>query len=90
MKQRLIMLESRYIYSMYGSPNIVGVIKFRRLRCAGLVARMEEGKPTGKRPLGSPRLRWETILKSLLNKKNVSIRGIEFIRSRIGIIGKSL
>ena len=53
---------------MYCSPNIVRVIKFRRLRWAGHVARMEEGrsafkiltgKPTGKRPLGRPRYRWE-------------------------------
>ena len=53
---------------MYRSPNIVRVIKSRRLRWAGNVARMEEGrsafkiltgKPTGKRPLGRPRCRWE-------------------------------
>ena len=44
------------------------VIKSRRLRWAGHVARMEEGrsafkiltgKPTGKTPLGRPRHRWE-------------------------------
>jgi hypothetical protein len=52
---------------LYRSPNIVRVIKSRRLRCAGHVARMEEGsafkistdKPTGKRPLGRPRRRWK-------------------------------
>ena len=53
---------------MYRSPNIVRVIKSRRLRWAGHVARMEEGrsaskiltgKPTGKRLLGRPRRRWE-------------------------------
>ena len=53
---------------MYRSPNIVRVIKSRRLRWAGHVARMEKGrsafkiltgKPTGKRPLGRPRRRWE-------------------------------
>ena len=47
---------------------IVSVIKSRRLRWAGHVARMEEGrsafkiltdKPTGKRPLGRSRRRWE-------------------------------
>ena len=52
---------------MYLSPNIVRVIKSRRLRWAGHLARMEEGKssfkiltgkPTGKRPLGRPRRRW--------------------------------
>ena len=53
---------------MYRSPNIVRVIKSRILRWVGHVARMEDdrnafkmltGKPTGKRPLGSPRRRWE-------------------------------
>ena len=43
------------------------VIKSRRMRCAGHVARMGEergayrvfvGKPEGKRPLGRPRRRW--------------------------------
>ena len=52
----------------YKCPNIVRVIKSSRLRWAGHVARMEEGKsafkiltskPTGKRPLGRPRRRWE-------------------------------
>ena len=49
------------------SPNIVRVIKLRRMRWAGHVARMGEergayrvlmGKPEGKRPLGRPRRRW--------------------------------
>ena len=53
---------------MYRLLNIVRVIKSRRLRWAWHVARMEEGrsafkiltgKPTGKRPLGRPRRRWE-------------------------------
>ena len=59
------------LHSLYRSPNIVRVIKSRRLRWAGHVARMEEGrsafkiltgKPAGKRPLGRPSRRWETIL----------------------------
>ena len=49
---------------MYCSPNTVRMIKSRRLRWAGHVARMEEGRsaikilvviPIGKRPLGRPR-----------------------------------
>ena len=53
---------------MYRSPNIVGIIKSRRLRRTGYVDRMEDsrkafkiliGKHMGKKPLGSPRLRWE-------------------------------
>ena len=47
--------------------NIVRVIKSRRLRWTGHVARMEvqilTGKPTGKRPLGRPGHRWEGNIK---------------------------
>ena len=52
---------------MYSSPNIVRVIKSRRMRWAGHVARMGEervvyrvlvGKPEGKRSLWRPRRRW--------------------------------
>jgi len=52
---------------LYCSPNIVRVIKSRRMRWAGHVARMSEErgvyrvflrKPEGKRPLGRPRRRW--------------------------------
>ena len=54
-------LHNEELHSLYCSPNIVLVIKYRRLRWAGHVARMEEGmtvfkiltgKPTGKIPLG--------------------------------------
>ena len=60
---------------MYRSPDIFRVIKSRRLRWAGHIARMQEGrsafeiltgKPTGKKPLGRPRSRWEdNIIKDL-------------------------
>ena len=62
---------------MYRSPNIVRVIKSRRLKRTGHVARMEEGrsalkilagKPTGRRPLGRPRRRWRTILEWTLKR----------------------
>jgi hypothetical protein len=51
---------------LYSSPNIFRIIKLRRMRLAGHVARMGEkrnvyrlfvGKPEGKRPLGRPRRR---------------------------------
>ena len=61
-------LHNEELNDLYCSPNIVRVIKSRRMRWAGNVARMEEvrgvhkvlvGKPEGKKPLGRPRLRWE-------------------------------
>jgi hypothetical protein len=60
------------LYSLYRSPNVVRVLKSIKLRWAGHVARMEEGrsafkilsgKPTGKRPLGRPRRRWENNIR---------------------------
>ena len=58
--------HSNELYSLYRSLNIVRVIKSRRLRWAGNVARMEEaryafkmltGKPTEKTHKGRPRHR---------------------------------
>jgi len=60
--------ENQNIYNLYSSHNIVRVIKLRRMRWAGHVARMGEGRavyrvlvgnPEGRRPLGRPRRRWE-------------------------------
>jgi hypothetical protein len=57
---------------MYCSPNIVRVIKSRRMRWVGHVARIGQrrglywvlvGKIEGKRPLGIPRHRWEDNIK---------------------------
>jgi hypothetical protein len=61
------------LHSLYSSPNIVRVIKSRRMRWAGHVARMGEGRdvyrvligrPEGKRPLGRPRHKWEDNIKT--------------------------
>jgi len=60
-------LHNEELNNLCTSPNIVRVIKSRRMRWAGHVARMGEerrvyrvlvGKPEGKRPLGRPRRRW--------------------------------
>jgi hypothetical protein len=59
-------LHNDELHYLFSSPNIVRVIKSRRMRWAGHVARMGEGRgvyrvlvgrPEGKRPLGRPRRR---------------------------------
>jgi hypothetical protein len=60
-------LHNEELYELYSSSSIIKIIKSRRMRWAGHVARMEEkrnacrlsvGKPEGNRPLGRPRRRW--------------------------------
>jgi hypothetical protein len=59
-------LHNEELHGLYSSPSIVRVIKARRIRWAGHVARMGEvrgaynilvRKPEGRRPLGRPRRR---------------------------------
>jgi hypothetical protein len=59
-------LHNKELHDLYPSPNIIRIIKSRRMRLAGHVARMGEKrnayrllvrKPEGKRPLGRPRCR---------------------------------
>jgi hypothetical protein len=65
-------LHNEELHGLYSSPSIVRVIKARRMRWEGHVARMGEvrdaynilvGKPEGRRPLGRPRRRWEDDIK---------------------------
>ena len=65
-------LHNEELSNWYSLPNIVRVVKSRRMRWAGHVARVGEGrgvhrvlvrKPEGKRPLGRPRRRWEDNIK---------------------------
>jgi hypothetical protein len=60
------------LHNVYSSPNIIRMIKSRRVRLAGHVARMGEmrnayrilvGKPEGKNPLGRQRRRWVDNIK---------------------------
>jgi hypothetical protein len=78
--RRLHNVELHYLYR---SPNVVRVVKLRRLRWAGHVARMEEGRssfkiltgtPAEKRPLGSPRLRWEDNIRMDLKEIDINTR----------------
>jgi hypothetical protein len=65
-------LHNEELHGLYLSPSIVRVIKARRMRWAGHVARMVEvrgaynilfGRPEGRKPLGGPRRRWEDNIK---------------------------
>jgi hypothetical protein len=60
-------LHNEELHDLYFSPNIIRIIKLRRMRWAGQVARMAKkrnmhrllvGKPEGKRPLLRPRHKW--------------------------------
>jgi hypothetical protein len=60
-------LHNKEFRDLYSSPSVLRIIKSRRMRWTGHVARMGEkrtacillvGKPEGKRPLGRPRRRW--------------------------------
>jgi hypothetical protein len=73
-------LHNDELHSLYSSPNIFRVIKSRRMRWAGHVARMGEGRgvyrvlvgrPEVKRPLGRPRRRWEDNIKLDLRKMEI-------------------
>jgi hypothetical protein len=60
-------LHNKELHDLYSSPSIIRIMKSRRMRWAGHVARMGEkrnayrllvGKPEGNRPLERPRRRW--------------------------------
>jgi transcription termination factor 2 len=74
-------LHNDELHSLYSSPNIVRVIKSRRMRWAGLVACMGEGRgvhrvlvgtPEGKRLLGRPRRRWKDNIKMDLREIGIN------------------
>jgi len=65
-------LHNKELNDLYSSPNIFQVIKSKRMRWVGHVARIGErigvyrvlfGKPEGKRSFGRPRHRWEDNIK---------------------------
>jgi hypothetical protein len=80
-------LHNDELHSLYSSPNIVRVVKSRKMRWAGHVARMGEGRdvyrvlvgrPESKRSLGRPRRRWENNIK--LDLRKIGIDGSNWIR----------
>jgi hypothetical protein len=70
-------LHNEERHNLYFSPNIIKIIRSRRMRWAWHVARMGEklnayrifvGKPEGKRTLGRPRRRWVGNIKMDLSE----------------------
>jgi hypothetical protein len=70
-------LHNEELQNLYSSPSKIRMIKSRRMRWAGHVARISGkrnaytilmGKPQGKRPLGRPRRRWLYKLKMELRE----------------------
>jgi len=86
------------LQSLYRSPNIVSVIKSKRFRWVGHVARIQEGRsafkiflstPTGKRPFGSPRSKWEDNIR--MDRKEIGINTRNWIDSAwLGIVKQAL
>jgi hypothetical protein len=77
-------LNNEELHNLYSSPSIIRIIKLRRMRWAGHLARMGEmrnvyrllvGKPEGKRPLGRPRRRWID---------NINMNLLEIVLSVVG------
>jgi hypothetical protein len=79
-------LHNGELHNFYSSPDIIRQIKSRRMRWAGHVAHMGEGrnvsrvlvgKPEGKRPLRRPRCRWEDGIKKELREIGWGVCGLD-------------
>jgi len=77
-------LHNEELNDLYCSPDIVRVIKWRRMRWAGHVGRMGEergvyrvlvGKPEGKRRMGRPTRRWVDNIKMHLQEVECGYMG---------------
>jgi hypothetical protein len=91
-------LHNEELNNLYSLPSIVWVVKSRRMRWAGHVARMGEergvhrvlvGKPEGKRPLVRPRCKWEDNIKLDLQEVG-GVMGTGWSWLRIGTGGGHL
>jgi hypothetical protein len=79
-------LRNEELNDLYSSPNIVWVIKSRRMSREGHLARTGErrgvyrvlvGKPEGNGPVGRSRRRWEDNIK--VNLQKLECRGVDWI-----------
>jgi hypothetical protein len=90
-------LHNEELNELYSLPNIVRVVKSRRVRRAVHVARTGEervvhrvlvGKPEEKRPLGRPRRRWEDNIK--MGETRILIRLLRMYFARNWEFGSAL
>ena len=87
-------MHNEELNDLYSSPNIARVIKSRRMRWTGHMARMGEGrgvyrvlvgKPEGRRPLGRPRRRWVDNIRMHPQEVGVGIwTGLGWVRIETG------
>jgi hypothetical protein len=90
-------LHTEELHNLYSSPELIRMIKSRRMKWAGHVARMGEtrnayrilaGNPEGKRLLGRPRRRWVDNIK--MDRREIGWNGMDWTGSnwlRRGISG---
>jgi len=83
-------LHNEEINELYSSPNIIWVVKLRKMRWVGHVASMSDsrgayrvlvGKPVGKTPLGRPRQGWEDIITMDLQEVDRGGQGLDWYGS---------
>jgi hypothetical protein len=79
-------LHNEDLHNLYSSPSIIRIIKSRRMRWAGYIARMGKKrnvyrilveKPERKRPLGRPRRRWVDNIK--MDLREIGWDGVDWI-----------
>jgi hypothetical protein len=83
-------LHNEELHNLYSSPNTIRVIKLRRMRWAGHVARMGEGRGayrilvgrSERRPLGRPRRGWEHNIKMDLQEVGWGMDWIHMAQDR--------
>jgi hypothetical protein len=78
-------LHNEELRNLYSSPSIIRVVKSRRIRRTGHIARMGDkrnayrmvGKPEAKRPLGRPKCRWVDNIK--MDLREIGWNGVDWI-----------